>query len=462
MKSLEKYGKGVLIFLIIVLWFIPLYQQLVPFLKVEPLQGDIRPEADSTLKKSNWFNGSYAAQKGKYLNENFGFRNLFVRIKNQVYFSLLKIPTARDVIIGKNNFLYEEKYIRAYTGHDFRGEAAILSRLQKVKFLTDTLEKLNIRLVLLFAPGKTTFYPEYIPDKYFSDCDTMNTNYKWTVRIAKQLNLNLIDYNALFKLQKKNALYPLYPKTGTHWSVYSMYMACDTLVKYLEHLTRKEFLHFKYDNVELSYNLRWPDGDIANGLNTLYEVKPLKMAYPDIHYVNNENAFKPGILTIADSYWMGIYSTLMPQHLFNRHRFWYYYQQNLDYSGNIQDPIDFKLKREIEKSDVILIMASEATIGELGWGFIEDAYDLYANGENSLRVHRKRTIANRIKVNMRADKKWLYDIENKAKFFKMTVDSMMNMDIQLMMNNRPDLYKLEKKSDIESDEDKLEDPKAEK
>ncbi|MES2138784.1 MAG: hypothetical protein V4511_03695 [Bacteroidota bacterium] len=419
--------------LILLIWLIPLFQFVHPITELKKLSGSFTYTLNDTLTHTNWFNGTYTANKDKFLNEQFGFRNFFVRSRNSVFFSVFRVPTANGVVIGKDNFLYEEKYINSYIGKDFIGQNAMKIKLQKLKFITDTLKKINVDVILAFAPGKATYYPEYIPDSYFVNCDTVNTNYKWAVKISKELGLNYIDYNALFKAKKTTSKFPLFPKTGIHWSVYASYYAFDTLITYIEKVKHKQLPHFRYDKVKWSYNMMEPDEDIALALNTLVPPKPFEMPYPIIEYCDTMNKYHPKIITIADSYWGSLYYSHITKYIFEKPEYWYFYSQNLDYGPGVVDPLTYNLKTKIENTDVIFLLFTESHIGNLGYGFIEDAYALYTKKDYSQKDRQYAMGRSRVKGWILTDPKWMFNIKAKAKTFGISFDSMMTQEADLLI-----------------------------
>lgn len=437
----ETYFKKALVGSVILLWLTPLFQTLFPFVELRKLNGAVSYSPDDSLSYESWFKGRYSGNKEKYINEQFGFRNFFVRFRNQIYFSLLKVPTANGVIIGKDDFLYEEKYIASYTGVDFIGVSAVRKNIEKIKFVSDTLKKLHIDLILILAPGKASYYPEYIPDSYFINSDTINTNYKWVAKMAQETGLNYIDYNALFMKKKGSTKYPLFPKTGIHWSFYGAYYACDSLIKYIENIKQKQLPHFKYDKIKWDFNLREADEDIALGLNTLFDIPHFKMAYPEIEYYDTINKYRPRTLTISDSFWGNIFWEKLPLHLFRKPEYWYFYNQTYDYGPGAVNPLAFDLKEKIESNDVIIILATEAHIGDMGWGFIDDAYTLYSKGEGSLKDRQRRVNIQRIMRGMKTDPKWLFNMEVEAKNLNISLDSNMKRTALWVMENDP-TYKI--------------------
>ena len=419
--------KKVLMACILLIWFAPIVQQLYPLVELKKLEGWVTYAPDDSISVQKWFDGTYTPNKENYIKEAFGFRNFFVRVKNQLFFSALNVPAAKGVVIGKDGMLYEEKYIESYVGADFIGKDALRTNLKKLKFVSDTLKKLNVDLIVLLAPGKATYYPEYIPDMYFKNGDTVNTNYKWAVKIAKEEGLNFIDYNALFKSLKTSTKFPLYPKGGIHWSFYGAHYAFDTLTKYIESVKHKSLKHFTYNKITWSDNLREQDGDIAGALNILFEPKHFKMPYPTIEYVDTANKYKPNVITISDSYWTNIYTSWLPKNIFNAPEYWYFYSQNWDSPG-AEDPLLYNLKEKIESNDVILVMATEPHIANLGFGFIEDAYNLYTQGEEANKNREATLKLYRAKRLIKTDKKLMFEIGEKAKQRHITCEAM--LDIQ--------------------------------
>jgi hypothetical protein len=141
-------------------------QSSFELVKLKPLKGAIVKPEKKTFYIEEWFSGAYQEYEEKYLNETFGLRNFFIRINNQLEFILFNNAKANGVIIGKENYLYEENYIKAYNGTDFIGYDSIYQRMQRIKYIQDTLAKLNKNIIIIFAAGKGSFYPEYFPDQY--------------------------------------------------------------------------------------------------------------------------------------------------------------------------------------------------------------------------------------------------------------------------------------------------------
>jgi hypothetical protein len=114
------------------------------------------------------------------------------------------------------------------------------------------------------------------------------------------------------------------------------------------------------------------DNDIGEGMNLLFALNGTNMAYPKV-IINSEGKEKPNVLVISDSFYWGIYNFGISNCFGNSH-FWYYNKQVYPESA-IQELLTDNLiiGDEILKNDVIIIMATEATLKNIGWGFIEKA-----------------------------------------------------------------------------------------
>ena len=123
---------------------IPLLQQFLNLFPVKPLKGAIINLPDTSFTWKGWLNGSFQKKKEKYVNENFGLRNIFLRINNEIKFDLFGKIYAHDVIVGKENYLFEKNYIKAYNGEDFIGVDSIKKISDQLKFIQDELKKSNI------------------------------------------------------------------------------------------------------------------------------------------------------------------------------------------------------------------------------------------------------------------------------------------------------------------------------
>ena len=426
MKNLSMKARRFLFISLLFLLIVPGIQNVFPFIELAPLKGAISQPEKKSFTIKEWFSGDYQMVEEKYINETFGFRSLFVRIDNQIAFSLFKRAKANGVIIGKNNYLFEENYIKAYNGTDFIGTDSISLRMQKLKFIGDTLAKLNKNIIIVFAAGKGSYYPEYFPEKL--KMKPGKTNYEYYTKSAKDLGIYYIDFNKYFVDNKHKSKYPLYPQYGIHWSNYGMCIAADSIIRYIEKIRNIDLPNLYWTKVDLA-EAKESDYDIADGLNIKFKLRSFKMGYPRIQFESESGKTKPSVLVISDSYYWGMYGFGITKAFSNSH-FWYYNKQI--YPESFEKTVEttgINLKDEIARYDVIIIMATEATLPKLGWGFIENLSDFFrginSNSENDAEFQQK---VNNLQNYIKTDKNWMAQIKEKAASRKITVDSMITLD----------------------------------
>jgi hypothetical protein len=422
-----------LVVVLLFLLFVPLLQSFTAFRKkIEPLHGTFYPEPDITFSWKGWFDGAYQAQKEKFVRDSFGLHNYYIRLYSEVRYQLFGKSTAAFVVSGEDKYLYEIDYIKAYYGRDFIGAKKINDYIEKLKCVQDTLRKKNKLLLVALAPGKASYYPEYIPRKYHGSPAV--SNYLYFREALKAKKLDHIDYNRHFVEQKHKSPYPLYPQYGIHWSSYGSIMAFDSLTRYIESKLNTDVPDLKIRGIELSDSLRNTDDDIIKGMNLLLERKSFPMAYMDYEVVYDSTKHKkPSLLVIADSFWWYIYSTSIPAATFSNHEFWFYneamYPQSFTSQVLVSETDYFA---RIRAFDVIVLLYTEATLARFGDGFVQMAYETYCK-----QTEFRQKLQN-MKASIAATKEWYREIIRKAGERGISVDSMLTLDAIYVMGHPPE------------------------
>ncbi|MEO5581257.1 MAG: hypothetical protein ABIR66_01085 [Saprospiraceae bacterium] len=349
-------------------------QRTVPFKVVTPLNGAITPAENTPFKIQNWFSGKYQIKKEKYLNESFGFRNYFIRLANQIAFSLFNKSNNSNIIVGKNKYLFEKAYLDSYYGRDFIGVDSMSHRVNRLKLVNDTLIKLNKNLLLVIAPGKCFYYPEYIPDHFRQQPGI--TNYNYFLKLIKTTKLNYIDFNQYFIDHKYRSAYDLYPQFGIHWSYYGACIAGDSIIKYIEALRQIDMPNFTWNIMDSGF-IKPMDYDLGGLLNLLLALKPGHLVYPRIEFQRDSGKTKPAVLIVGDSFYNSMFDYGIEK-CFSRSSFWYYNKKNYPaFYPNSPQNEEINIKQEMDKYDVILLMSTEASLVNLGWGFIDTVYNMF-------------------------------------------------------------------------------------
>lgn len=400
---------------------LPLFQHTTRLFHERKLKGAFTQAPMPVFTGDRWVDGSYQDSLERALNDRFGFRNIFIRINNQVAFSLYRKALASGVVIGKKNYLYESNYIKARNGEDYIGDSSIALNAQKLKEIQDYFVAREKHFVVAFAAGKGSFYPEFFPDRYRKQTieassktskenappdqldssrdasagqvngellqnnapeagrnaddhyPAIRTNLGEYKKQFDSLGVNYIDFNQWFLEMKDTSRYCLYPRTGVHWSYYGMVLVIDSLNRYLAGVTGREMPLFEYSEIRESRNYRSSDRDIEDGMNIIFRINYDRLAYPKVRFADKDMKKLKGVV-IADSFYWGLHNIGFTHRIFDQGEFWYYnkkiYANHLDSSADL-DTLN-RLKR-LEDADVIILMATEATLPKFPFGLENDS-----------------------------------------------------------------------------------------
>jgi hypothetical protein len=363
--------------LFISLLIVPVLQRQFNFIDQKPLHGAFLKTDIDSLSLESILSTKYQNKVEKNVKENIGFRNLFVRTNNQINFSLFHKTNATSVLFGKDDYLFEQIYIDAYYGNEFKGKKFIDNKVYKLAKVVDTLEKLGKDLLIVIAPNKVHYYPEKISDKLKQPIND-SSNYEYYLKGFKKENLNIIDVNEWFVNEKENTEFPLFTKTGIHWSRYGEVMFADSLTKKLESITHKNLPNLLISENEISNKAKVNDADLENVLNLLFPMSNEPLAYPKYSYESYEDKDSLKTMVISDSFYWGLFNSGYSKNVLAGGRFWYYFMQI--YPNDTGKEIlswQLDLKDYISKNDAVVIICTEGNLSKFSFGFINRAFLSY-------------------------------------------------------------------------------------
>jgi hypothetical protein len=375
---MKKTGLNIAFACIILLMVLPVLQMQFGIIQEKPLNGAFNLSEKPTFTREKWISGEYQGQVEKYVKDHSGFRNFLVRLQNQVDFSLFRKANAEGAVVGKSKQLFEYDYIRSWLAIDYPGDSFVEKKLQRTKYVQEYLKReKGIDLVVVFEPGKASFYPEYLPSSYANKKTGLST-YDRYLEKAKETGIDYIDLQNYFQQLKNSSEFPLFPRYGTHWSVYGMQFAADSLIRLIESKIDFPLTSFRVDTIMTSTKPFDTDDDVLKTMNLLLPLKGEKLAYPELSFDTAHPGYKPMVLVIADSYYWNIFNSGIPKYVFANEAFWYF--NSLVYPDHYIRPTytkDLNLQREVEKQEVIFLMVTERFLHKFDWTFIDQLYALY-------------------------------------------------------------------------------------
>lgn len=387
-----------------------MFQLVLPVVKEKPLDGIDPPKPFPVFTIDSWLNEEYQKAYSTAFEQNIGFHNFFVRLKNQINYSIWGFADVGDVVVGKENFIFLKSYVDAYTGADFVGHEYIDVQSQKIKVLQTELKKKNIDLIIVFAPGKASFYSEYLPARFKSN---QNTNYACYKQAFSNNKVPFLDLQATFLVKKNLEKYPLYSNTGVHWTQYGCTIAGKEIVSFIEKTRKIKLPEIGTSSLELaSFSGKHSnDYDAACLMNLFTTIPHPQYAIPKLQYNASKQTTKPRFLCISDSYFAGIVKAGIPSAVFTDYHYWLYNKTIFPESALKEKFVsEINLKPEIEKQDVICILASDVSLAQFPFGFVDKAYELYAKKDSSYFILKNREFKDFVLTTIQNIKK----TENKA------------------------------------------------
>lgn len=374
--------KKIIFAALIFLMFVPLLQQVTGYFYESELKGAyVKPEKPR-FSLSKITSLEFQQKTEEYQNFNFGFRSFLIRLRNSINYLFFKDIAVSDQIEGKNGFIYSVGSIeRNITGSAYNGKEKNNSTILQLKNIVDILEKKNVSVVLVLAPSKESIMPENLPWQYIN-VKKNGSDYDDFLSYLNKYNIPFIDFNSHFKSIKSEFQYPLFTKTGFHWSVYGASLAHDSLVAYLQKMVSYSIPKYIRSGVQFSDTAQLSDADFEPQMNLFFSLQDDKYVYPKLEMDSSSlKNKKPKVVIIGDSFFYTIKNLNKLQYIFSDDsKYLYYFKKSFPLSDAAgSDMSDIDVMSEIESADVIMLVASLGTLGEFPYGFS----DYYLNNQSS-------------------------------------------------------------------------------
>jgi len=339
-----------------------------------------------SLTWRTWWRGEFQDKYEGWIARRIGFKAFWIRTENQINFSLnRRITTAENdagtqVLLGKDNWLYEKSYVEAYLGK------RRLVPMRKIKPVVWGLQQLEAKLaergiafLLVISPSKAVTYPEYLPERYVPAAHTPlgDTNYLRTIAALKAYGVTTVDSAALFRRIKPASDYPLFAKGGTHWNHYSAHKVIEEMVISLNpRMARAKMPLPVIQHVELD-RPRGADADLGGLINIWNShATEAPTPYPQFEVAAAKGTTLPAILIVGSSFVWTLIDQMNQADLYERIDFLYYYRRQVTYPGPTEAPFDpdqADWQSLLLEKDAVIMEINEAALPHFRTPFIKDA-----------------------------------------------------------------------------------------
>lgn len=379
----QRFVLGALLLLLC----LPALQAKWLLVTVRPLSGYTDDAKERTpLSWESLWDTSYQPSLEQYLTQQLGFRPWLVRFRNQVAYSGWHELLTKNIVLGKDQNLYQQGPIDALLGRSYLGEEEIDRRATRLRRVQDSLRAHGTELLFVIAPGKPYILPQHLPDSSRRSQWPSATNYAMVCQQFAKHGVNTLDAAALLlQWQRQGTPYPLFPRTGTHWSGYAVARVADTLFHRVERLTGRDLPDFSHTEpptvVTQATDLRYTDNDLGELLNLVRDIPPYPMAYPKVVFDTAPGKPRLNALIIGDSYAQSFYGfyPYFDRLLTPASRYWNYNTYVFwpeQTPGESRNVADLNFAQQLQGRQLVLFVANQENLNKLGFGFIDQALDV--------------------------------------------------------------------------------------
>lgn len=383
--------------------FLPMAQEHLKIFRLKSLGGVTEVEKKPVLSWDNYKNGRLQSQTEKYISKNFGFREWALRCYNQYVWSCYRKYYVNWIQRGPNDWLYQADNVEEYyqgLGHNQLGgtdkaQQHLRKQAQRIYDIQQVLKQNGTHFFFCFYPGKEVICPEHLPENtsYFKTKDFSAHDY--LVTQFDSLGVNYIDFCKWFELLKNNATYPLFAKTGTHWTNVSSCYAADSIIHYLEHVGNIN-MHNLIISEPQPGKYRQPDADLEEILNLIFPIKKDKIPNTKVSIDNDPNAVRPKFINIGDSFYWNIVNNIPMRDIFSEFPYWYY-NSTIYFDATNTTTKDIDYSKELLSADFVMLSYSTAQLYLMKGEFPQKAHLALCNlEERDLLTKKYRGLVNRI------------------------------------------------------------------
>ena len=213
-------------------------------------------------------NKNYLQNVTDYVSDHSAFRAELITVHNSILSKVFHTSASKDVILGKEGWLYYKDTEDNYFRKNVLSDAEIEIIANNINMMQQYVEAQGAKFLFFIAPNKNSLYGQYMPELGEKFSEQSNAQ-KLMLALQKQ-NINYIDFFAVFGEKEEI----LYHKLDSHWNNKGAALARDTILEALE----------------IEHDVKWyyePYSIVKNHKGDLYE-----MLYPMGKELDNNVVFE--------------------------------------------------------------------------------------------------------------------------------------------------------------------------
>lgn len=369
----------ILFFSIIVLQCLLLFQTITKHFELKPLAGVTTEVVKPKLTFKTYIDGSYQNDLEAFCRQKLGFREWLIRIYNQYLWSCYRKTSNKNILVGKDDWLFEEIYVRDYyegSMYEITDDTAEMRKIFETEALRlwkvqELLKEHNIHIFVNITPSKDVIFPEYLPENTSYTRPVGLRAYDFYKKRFDELGIHYVDNVAVFKELKDSVDYQLYTKTGSHWTNIASVYVFDSIIHYMEIIGNQNLNDLEIGE-KYHAKTRRPDDDLEQLLNLYFPIKAPENYYTTVNVKEDTTSAKPYMTVIGDSYhWVTIYNIPLLK-IFQKVPYWFY-NSTIYEDDEHQTTLDLDFEKELMRNDYIMLSYGPYALYRLGSYFLPKA-----------------------------------------------------------------------------------------
>lgn len=330
------------------------------------LSGVVQDRPEPSVSFGNWLNHTLQGHLDEQFSKAYGGRALFVRLGNQLYYSLFNKSYMQDqsIIIGKHDQLYEIWYIEDYCKirRPMRAEL-VAARARQIRELQVELQNRGVPLVVLITPNKASIYPEDIPEGFCGSPKAASRDYDNFMSEFATQSVRYVDGRAITLAAKAAGAVPLFCRGGTHWNGLGAYYTARQLTERIAELTGRSVGPLSLQRLTVDHDPRESDRDLAALLNLA--LPPYD--YPAPHVMVEKRSSSEQLakaVVVGGSFNWTLLDLLNKAKVFGEIDFYYYYKLALEtFPVRTTKPVDrsaIDWQKDVLGAQVLILEINES------------------------------------------------------------------------------------------------------
>ena len=278
-----------------------------------------------------WLNGDLQKGLSDLATENFGGRELLIRIYNEILFRAFakSYMTSELIVPGKGGNLFSRDYLAEYGRYLQPAPAEETEALViLMKYISERLKEFGSCFVFIITPSKATVYAEDIPVRYLANIkneERSPRNYDILVRLLKEYKVPYVDGRQITLEHKDILPVRAFPKTGIHWSRAVAFFTTSELLRTIERVSGRQMPYLSESVEGIDQVPDYTDADLFSLMNLIQKPQQ-QYLHPKIQALDSRPR-RNGILTsVGGSFMETILEDLTSAQVFERMNHYSYFK----------------------------------------------------------------------------------------------------------------------------------------